>query len=99
MEIDLKKGGSRASGSQADDLESVGSRPKLEITVGLANLVAHYSGPSRPLSPNVVIDPPKSVELKKVSASAQNYPTVPTECRTFLNLTARFEYSYETRNP
>ena len=49
MEIELTKGSSRASGSQVDDLE-------------WANSVAHHSGPSRPISPNFVIDPPKSVK-------------------------------------
>ena len=34
LEIELTKGSSRASGWQADDLESVGWRRKLERTVG-----------------------------------------------------------------
>ena len=45
IEIESTKGSSRASGSQADDLKSVGSRCNLEQTAGWANSVAQQSGP------------------------------------------------------
>ena len=45
MEIELTKGSSRASGSQLDNLKSVGSRRNLERTGGWANSVAQHSGP------------------------------------------------------
>ena len=61
MEIELTKGNSRASESQVDDSETVRSRRNLERTAGGANSVAQHSSPSRPLSPNVVIDPHKNV--------------------------------------
>ena len=61
MEIELRKGSSRLSGSPLDDSESIGSRRNLERTAGWANSVAQQSGPSLPPSPNVVIDPPKNV--------------------------------------
>ena len=62
MEIELTKGSSRASGSQADDLESVGLRKNLEKTIGWTNSVAQQSGPRRSLSPKVVIKPPENVK-------------------------------------
>ena len=61
VEIELPKGSSRASGSEVGDLESVESRRKLERSAGWAKSVAQQSGPSRPLSPNVVINPPKNI--------------------------------------
>ena len=72
METELTEGSSRASGSQVDDSESVGSRGNLERTAGWPNSVAQHSCPSWPLSPNVQIDPPKSVtqdrSAKRISA-------------------------------
>ena len=65
METELTRGSSQASGSQADDLESVGSRCNIERTAGWANSVAQESGPCRPLSPNVVMDPPKKCHTKQ----------------------------------
>ena len=57
MENELTKGSSRASGSQADDLQSVESRRNLERTIGWTNFVAQQADASRPLSPNVLINP------------------------------------------
>ena len=51
MENELKNGSSRASGSQADDLENVGLRRNLERTAGWTNSVAQQFGPIQPLSP------------------------------------------------
>ena len=70
IEIELRRGSSRASGSQADDLVSVGSRHNLERTASWENSVAQHSGPSRPLSPNVVIDPLKNVILERGDKSS-----------------------------
>ena len=69
MEIELTKGSSRASGSQLDDSESVGLRRNLEKTAGWSKSVAQHSGPSQPLSPNVVIHP-----TKKVKEDRRAYP-------------------------
>ena len=60
LEIALTKGSSRASGSQAHDFKSVGSGRKLQKLAGGEDSVAQQSSPSRPLSPNVEIDPPKN---------------------------------------
>ena len=62
MEIELTNKSLRAFGSQADELESIGSRHNLERTEGWTKSVAQQPGPSRPLSPNVVINPPKNVK-------------------------------------
>ena len=92
MEIEMKKGSSRESGSQADDLESVGSRRNLERTASRTNSVAQQSGPSLPLSPNVVIDPPKNFTPDRGDKHFSAYPkTTP-----LFQLGARFEYSQET---
>ena len=50
LEIELTKGSSRASGSQAEDFEGFGSRHNLEKTAGWANSVAQQSDHSIPLS-------------------------------------------------
>ena len=65
MEIEPTNKSSRASGSQAEDLENVGSRPNLERTASGADSVAQQSDPSRPISPNVVIDHPRNVTQVK----------------------------------
>ena len=46
MEIELTNKISRAFGSQADELESIGSRHNLERTAGWASSLAQQSGPS-----------------------------------------------------
>ena len=58
MKLELTKGSSRASGSVADEIGSVGSKRNHERTAGWAKSVAQQSVHRRPLSPNVVIDPP-----------------------------------------
>ena len=60
LKLELTKGTSRASGSVADDIESVGSKRNHEGTAGWAKSVAQQSVTRRPLSPNVVIDLPTS---------------------------------------
>ena len=74
IEIELTKGSSGASRSQVDDLESIGSRRNLERTVGWTNSVAQQSGPSRPLPPNVLIDPSKNVTQDRSDKSFSTYP-------------------------
>ena len=87
MEIEQIRGNSRASGSQVYDLESVGSRRNLERTAGRANSVAQHSSPSRPLAPNVVIDPPKNVTHdrgdKRFSAYPKSTPLFPPRVQDF----------------
>ena len=71
MKLELTKGSSRVSGSVVDEIESVGSKRSHERTAGWAESVAQQSVPRRPLSPNVVIDPPTNesrTELTNVSA-------------------------------
>ena len=60
LQIELTKRSSRASGSVIDDTESVRSRTNTRITPSSLKTVAEHSGPSRPLSPNCVVDPPKN---------------------------------------
>ena len=74
METEQTKRSSRASGSQVDDLENVGSRRNLESTAGWANSVAQQSGPSRPLPPNVVINTPKNVTQDRDDKFFSTYP-------------------------
>ena len=74
MEIELTKRSSGASGSQVDDLESVGSKRNLERTAGWANSVAQHSGPSQPLSPNVVINSPKNCTQDRGDKRFSAYP-------------------------
>ena len=57
MKLELTKGSSRASGSVADEIGSVGSKRNHERTLGWAESVAPQFVHRRPLSPNVVIDP------------------------------------------
>ena len=52
MEIELTNRSSRVSRSRADDLESIGSRHKLERTAGWADSLEQRSGTILPLSPN-----------------------------------------------
>ena len=58
MKLELTKESSRASGAVAVEIESVGSKRNHERIAGWAESVAQQSVPRRPLSPNVVIDPP-----------------------------------------
>ena len=74
LKLELTKGSSRASGSVADEIESVGSRCNQERTAGWAESVAQQSVPRRPLSPNVVINPPTTVTQDIVDKRFSNHP-------------------------
>ena len=80
MEIELTKGSSQATGSQADNIESVGPRHNLERTAGLVNSVAQQVGPSRPISPNVVINHPKNVIQERGEKLFRAYPKKIPRC-------------------
>ena len=66
LKLELTKETSRASGSVADELKSVGLRRNHEKTAGWAESVAQQYLPRRPLSRNVVIDPPTNVTQDSV---------------------------------
>ena len=74
MNLQLTKGSSRGSGSVADEIESVGSKRNPERTAGWAESVAQQSVPRRPLSPNVVIDPPMNVIKDRADKRFSTYP-------------------------
>ena len=73
MKLELTKGSSRASGSVADEMGSVGSKRNHERTAGWAESVAQQSVHRRPLSPNVVIDPPTNVTQEKIDKGFSTY--------------------------
>ena len=58
----------------ADEIESVGSKRNHERTAGWAESVAQQSFPRRPLSPNVVIDPPTNATQERVDKRFSTYP-------------------------
>ena len=73
LKLELTKGSSRASGSVADEIESVGSRRSHEKTAEWAESVAQQSVSRRPLSPNV--DPPSTnVKQDRVDKGFLSYP-------------------------
>ena len=74
LKLELTKGSSRASGSVADEIESVGSRQNHKRTAGWAESVAQQSVPRRPLSPNDVIDPTTNVTQDRVDKRFSTYP-------------------------
>ena len=74
LKLELTKETSRASGSVADELESVGSRQNHEKTAGWAESVAQQYFPRRPLSRNVVIDTPTNVTQDRVDKRFNTYP-------------------------
>ena len=74
MKIELTKESSRASGSVADEIESVGSKRNHERTAGWAESVAQQSVHRRPLSPNVVIDHPANVTKDRADKRFSTYP-------------------------
>ena len=74
LKLELTKGTSRASGSAADEIESVGSKRNHEKTAGCAESVAQQSVPRRPLSPNVVIDRPTNVIRDRADKRFSTYP-------------------------
>ena len=63
-----------ASGSVVHEIESAGSRRNDERTAWWVESVAQQSVPRRPLSPNVVIDPPKNVTPDRVDKRFSTYP-------------------------
>ena len=73
MKLELTKGSSRASGSVADEIESVGSKRNHKRTAGWVESVAQQSVPQRPLSPNVVIDPPTNVTKDRADKRFSTY--------------------------
>ena len=79
LKLELTKGSSVASGSVANEIESVGSRRIHERTAGLTESVAQQSFSRRPLSPNVVIDPPTNVTQDRVDKRFSTYPKT-TRC-------------------
>ena len=74
MKLELTKGSSRASGSVADEIGSVGSKRNHERTAGWAESVAQQSVQRRRISPNVVIDPPTNVTQERVDKGFSTYP-------------------------
>ena len=74
LKLELTKGSSRASGSVAEEIESVGSRRNQVKTSGWAESVAQQSVSRRPLSPSVVIDPPTNVTQVRVDKRFSIYP-------------------------
>ena len=74
MKLELTKGSSRASGSVADGIESVGSKRNHGRRARWAESVAQQSVPRRLLSPNVVIDPPTNVINDRADKSFSSYP-------------------------
>ena len=74
MKLEQTKGSSRVSGSVADEIESVGSKRNHERTAGWAESVAQQCVPRRPLSPNVVNDPPTNVIKDRADKRFSTYP-------------------------
>ena len=74
LKLELTKGSSRASGSVADEIESVGSKRNQERIERWAEAGAQQSVPQRPLSPNVVIDPPTNVTKDRADKRFSTYP-------------------------
>ena len=74
MKLELIKGSSRAFGSVADEIDSVGSKRTHEGRAGWAESVAQQSVPRRPLSPNLVIDPPTNVTKDRADKRFSTYP-------------------------
>ena len=58
----------------ADEIESVGSKRNHKRTAGWVESVAQQSVPQRPLSPNVVIDPPTNVTKDRTDKRFCTYP-------------------------
>ena len=74
LKLELTKGSSRASGSVADEIESVGSKRNHDRAAGWAESVAQQSVPRRQLSPNVLIDPPTNVTKDSADKRFSTYP-------------------------
>ena len=73
LKRELTKRSSRASGSVAEEIESVGSRLNHDGTVGWAESVAQQSVSRRPLSPNVVMDPHTNFKQDRVDKRFTTY--------------------------
>ena len=73
LKLELTKGSSRASGSVADEIESVGPRRNQERAAGWAESVAQQSVHRGTLTPNVVIDPPTNVTQDRVNKRFSAY--------------------------
>ena len=82
LKFELIKGSSRASGSVADQIESVVSRHNHERTAGWAESVIQQSVPRRPLSPNVIINPPTNVTQDKFDKRFSTSPKTTPLCKT-----------------
>ena len=74
LKLELTKGSSKASELVANEIESVASRRNQERTEGWAESVAQQYVPRRPLSSNIVIDPPKNVTQDRVDKCVSTYP-------------------------
>ena len=74
MKLELTKGSSRASGSVAEEIESVGLKRNHERTAEWAESVVQQSVHRRPLTPNVVIDPPANVTKDRADKRFSTYP-------------------------
>ena len=74
IKLELTKGSSRASGSVADEIEKIGSKQNHERTARWVESGAQQSVPQRPLSPNVVIDPPTDVTKDRADKRCSTYP-------------------------
>ena len=74
LKLELTKGSSRASGSVAYEIESVGSKRNHKRTAGMVESVAQQSVPRRPLSPKVVIEPPTNVTQDRADKRFSTYP-------------------------
>ena len=86
LKLELTKGSSRASGSVADEIESVGSKRNHKRTTGWVESAPQQSVPRRPLSPKVVIEPPtnvKKTELTNVSAATRKVPHCSNRAKDF----------------
>ena len=77
MKLELTKGSSRASGSRADVIESVGSKRNHKRTAGWVESSTQESVPQRPLSQNVVINPPTNVTKDRADKRFSTYRKLP----------------------
>ena len=74
LKLELTKGSSRASGSGADEIESVGSRRNQGRTAGWVESVAQQSVRRSSIPQNVVIDPLTNVTRDRVDKRFSTYP-------------------------
>ena len=74
LKLELTNRCSRASGSVADEIESDALKVNNEKTTGWTKSLAQRSVPSRPLSPDGVIDPPTNVTPARDGKRFSAYP-------------------------